>query len=66
MTYQIKLKDLRQFDDMYYIGDIVDVDGSGWVTKQEAEQLIDMINAEVNQPIIDDWSEDNLLDDYGF
>jgi len=66
MTYQIKLKDLRQFDDMYYIGDIVDVDGSGWVTKQEAEQLIDMINAEVNQPIIDNWSEDNLLDDYDF
>jgi len=66
MTYQIKLKDLRQFDDMYYIGDIVDVDGSGWVTKQEAEQLIDMINAEVNQPIIDDWSEDNLFDEYGF
>jgi len=51
---------------MYYIGDIVDVDGSGWVTKQEAEQLIDMINAEVNQPIIDDWSEDNLFDEYGF
>ena len=46
---------------MYYIADIVAVDGSGWATKEETVQLLDMINAEMNQPIIDDWDEDDLF-----
>lgn len=66
MTYTIKLKDLKKQDNMYYIADIVAVDGSGWATKEETIQLIDMINAEMNQPFIDDWSEENLFDDYQF
>lgn len=65
MTYTIKLKDLKKQDNMYYIADIVAVDGSGWATKEETVQLLDMINAEMNQPIIDDWNEDDLFsDDY--
>ena len=27
----------REIDDMYYVGDIVDVDGDGWVDKQTFE-----------------------------
>jgi hypothetical protein len=61
MTYTIKLKDLKKQDNMYYIADIVAVDGSGWATKEETVQLLDMINAEMNQPIIDDWDEDDLF-----
>lgn len=61
MTYTIKLKDLKKQDNMYYIADIVAVDGSGWATKEETVQLLDMINAEMNQPIIDDWNEDDLF-----
>jgi len=39
---QLKLKhmnvnDLMNMDNMYYVGNIVDVDGNGWVTKQEAQ-----------------------------
>ena len=65
MIYTIKLKDLKKQDGMYYIGDVVSVDGSGWATKEETVQLLDMINAEMNQPIIDDWNEDDLFsDDY--
>lgn len=65
MTYTIKLKDLKKQDGLYYVGDILAVDGSGWATKEEAVQLLDMINAEMNQPIIDDWDEDDLYsDDY--
>lgn len=65
MIYTIKLKDLKKQDGMYYIGDVVSVEGSGWVPKEEAVQLLDMINAEMNQPIIDDWDEDDLFsDDY--
>lgn len=29
----------REIDDMYYVGDIVDIDGDGWVDK-ETFQLI--------------------------
>ena len=57
MTYQIKLKDLREQDGMYYIGDLVDIEGSGWVDKDMALQTIDMLNAEANQPIIDDFED---------
>ena len=63
MVYQIKLKDLRQQDGMYYIGDIVDIDGSGWVDKQMALQTIEMIDAEVNQPFFPDLEDDLFYDD---
>ena len=63
MTYQIKLKDLRKQDGLYYIGDIVDIDGSGWVDKEVALQTIDMINAEVNQPLFPDFEDDFFMDE---
>jgi hypothetical protein len=63
MTYQIKLKDLRKQDGLYYIADIVDIDGSGWVDKDTALQTIDMLNAEANQPIIDDFEDDFFINE---
>ena len=63
MTYQIKLKDLRKQDGLYYIGDLVDIDGSGWVDKDVALQTIDMLNAEANQPIIDDFEDDFFINE---
>ena len=63
MEYKIKLKDLREHDGMYYIADIVDVDGSGWVDKEMALQTIDMINAEVNQPMFPHFEDDLFIDD---
>jgi hypothetical protein len=66
MTYTVKLKDLKKQDGLYYIGDIVSVDDSGWVDKDYAVQLLDMINSEMNQPIIDDWNEDDLFSDNSF
>ena len=63
MTYQIKLKDLREQDGMYYIGDLVDIEGSGWVSKEFALQTIEMINAEVNKPIFTDFVDDLYTDD---
>jgi hypothetical protein len=63
MSYTVKLSDLKCIDDLYYIGDIVDVDGSPWVSKKEALDLLDVFNGELNQPIIDDWSMDTLFDD---
>lgn len=66
MIYTVKLKDLKKQAGLYYIGDIVSVDDSGWVDKDYAVQLLDMINAEMNQPIIDDWSEYDLFSDNSF
>jgi hypothetical protein len=66
MIYTVKLKDLKKQAGLYYIGDIVSVDDSGWVDKDYAVQLLDMINSEMNQPIIDDWSEDDLFSDNSF
>lgn len=63
MEYRIRLKDLRQQDGMYYIADIVDVDGPGWVDKEMALHTIDMINAEVNQPVFNDFADDLFYDD---
>jgi len=61
MSYKMQLKDLREVDGMYYIGDIVDMDGSAWVTKEFAEQTLDLVNSEVDQPIFEDL-EDDLFD----
>ncbi|NCZ70895.1 MAG: hypothetical protein EBY80_12180 [Actinobacteria bacterium] len=61
MSYKMQLKDLREVDGMYYIGDIVDMDGSPWVTKEFAEQTLDLVNSEVDQPIFEDL-EDDLFD----
>ena len=40
----LKLDDLMCHDDLYYIGDLVDVDGSGWVSKKEALDLLYNLN----------------------
>ena len=58
MNYKMKLSDLKEKDGLYYIGDIVDIDGSPWVEKNFAIQTLDMINAEMNQPVFDDFEED--------
>jgi len=63
MTYQIKLKDLRKQDGLYYIADIVDIDGSGLVDKNMALQTIDMLNSEASQPIIDDFEDDFFINE---
>ena len=37
----MNVNDLMNMNDMYYVGNIVDVDGNGWVTKQEAQAILD-------------------------
>ena len=34
------IKDLKCYDDMYYVGDVVDIDGSGWVDLETAEKIL--------------------------
>lgn len=40
----IELKNLKEVDSMFFVGHIADVDGDGWVTKEEAESIIESIN----------------------
>jgi hypothetical protein len=41
---KIELKDLECYDEMYYIGHLVDVDGDGWVSENTAQKVLDKIN----------------------
>ena len=43
------LENLRCIDDLYYIGDIADVDGSPWVDQQTAELILLEVNAGVQK-----------------
>jgi len=40
----VDVNTLMNMNDMYYVGNLVDVDGSGWVSKAEAQMILDEIN----------------------
>ena len=42
----IQLSDLNHYDDMYYVGDLVDLDGNNWVNKEMAQKIIDQLNVD--------------------
>jgi len=37
----MNVNELMNMNDMYYVGNIVDVDGNGWVSKAEAQMILD-------------------------
>ena len=37
----MNVNDLMNMNDMYYVGNIIDVDGDGWVSKAEAQAILD-------------------------
>jgi hypothetical protein len=37
----MNVNELMNMNDMYYVGNLVDVDGSGWVSKAEAQAILD-------------------------
>jgi hypothetical protein len=41
---KMQLNDLREKDGLYYVGDIFDIDGSPWVDKKMALQILDIVN----------------------
>ena len=43
---KLKLEDLKCVDGLYYIGDLIDVDGNPWVEEQDALKIIDEVNEE--------------------
>jgi len=45
---KIRLEDLECVDGLYFIGHLVDVDGSPWVKKGMAEEAIEIANSHVD------------------
>ena len=44
----MNVNDLMNMNDMYYVGNIVDVDGNGWVSKSEAQAILDELMGDDN------------------
>jgi hypothetical protein len=51
----MNVNDLMNMNDMYYVGNIVDVDGNGWVTKAEAQAILDEICVGDDDSKVIDW-----------
>ena len=69
MEYKLKLSDLKEIDDLYYVGDLIDLDGSGWVGKAEALEIIQSLNEQsiVAQDLPElDWDDDDFFSDSNF
>jgi hypothetical protein len=41
-----------KYDGLYYVGDVVDVDGDGWVDEEQLELIIEELNAGVTSNIM--------------
>jgi hypothetical protein len=40
----VTLKDLMQYDGLYFIGHIIDADGDDWVNEEEALEVLKLVN----------------------
>jgi hypothetical protein len=54
----MNVNELMNMNDMYYVGNIVDVDGDGWVTKAEAQMILDEVMSDDNPGGYGDESPD--------
>ena len=43
----MNVNDLMNMNDMYYVGNIIDTDDKDWVTKQEAQSILDELMGDV-------------------
>ena len=41
--------DFPQYDGLYYVGNVIDIDGDGWVDEEQVELIIEEINAGVGK-----------------
>jgi hypothetical protein len=47
----MNVNDLMNMNDRYYVGNIIDMDGDGWVSKQEAQSILDeLMGGDDNKP----------------
>lgn len=41
------VNDLKEFEGMYFIGNIFEIDGTGWVDKAKAERILELLKNEL-------------------
>jgi len=47
----MNVNELMNMNDRYYVGNLVDVDGDGWVSKAEAQSILDeLMGSDDKQP----------------
>ena len=50
----MNVNELMNMNDMYYVGNIIDTDGNDWVTKQEAQSILDELGITDTDPDLKD------------
>ena len=62
----IKLSNLKQVDDLFFVGHIADIDGDGWVSKEEASSIIASINRDHIPDTLEMWKDGDFIGKGGF
>lgn len=44
----MNVNELMNMNDLYYVGNIIDMDGDGWVSKAEAQSILDELMGDDN------------------
>ncbi len=50
---KVRIENLEQIDGVFYVGHLVDIDGSPWVSKGMAEEILEVVNS--HQDAIDEY-----------
>jgi len=59
----MNVNDLMNMNDMYYVGNLVDVDGDGWVSKAEAQSILDEMGMSDTDPDLKDIPNINFTNE---
>ena len=59
----MNVNELMNMNDMYYVGNIIDVDGDGWVSKQEAQSILDELGVTDTDPNLSDLPDINFTNE---
>jgi hypothetical protein len=60
----MNVNELMNMNDMYYVGNIVDVDGNGWVSKAEAQAILDELGMSDTDPDLKDMPNINFTHEW--
>jgi len=41
------IKDLQEFEGMFFVGDLIDIDGSPWVDEASAKRILEILQKEI-------------------
>ena len=59
----MNVNELMNMNDMYYVGNLVDVDGDGWVSKAEAQSILDEMGMSDTDPDLKDIPDINFTNE---